>query len=437
MKSADQIKKVFKNAAINTNPKMDEAVLNRVLSASKVAKPAEQQVNIRKIMMKSPVTKIVAAVAVTIIVLFFSLPFFQENSSGIALADVLAQTEKVKAFRYKLIYKLTDHEAPDKPYFETRAICLNSEECGWKRIWEQIDPNGGDSTFTEDYFLPQKKIKIRITPKQKKYTRLELDDARIERMHKEDIGRDPVAFIKRAVGSKYKSLGIETIDGNEVEVFQTTDPNWAMGYFKNPQIDVRILVDVKKRLPVRYESSITGQVGDMINQQLVMYDFQWDIPIDAAEFEPVIPDDYTCTVVKPLAMTEENAIKGLRQCVELLGRYPESIDFEGISSAFEKSETPAALRLKQELKGLSEDAKAGRLMDDPLLLRFLIRFRFELLTDRKNPKYYGKTVTPKDADKVLMRWKVSDNEYRVIFGNLHAETVNAEALAELEKLISK
>jgi hypothetical protein len=337
-----------------------------------------------------------------------------------------------------LIFKLTGHEAPDKPYYyETRGTSLNSEEYGWKRIWEQLDPNGGDSTFIEDYFLPQKKTRIEITPKQKKYSRSELDDTQVERLQKGGIGRDPVAFLKKIVGSKYKSLGIATIDDNEVEVFQTTDPNCAMGYFKNPQVDIKIWVDVKTLLPVRYESSITGQVGDRINQQLVMYDFQWDISVDAAEFEPVIPDDYIGTVVKWPAMTEENAIQGLRQCVELFGNYPESIDFEGLSSAFEKSETPAALRLKEEIKGLSESDKASRLMDDALPIRFLIQFRFGLLKGRKDPEYYGKTVTPKDADKVLMRWKVSDNEYRVIFGDLHAETVTADKLAELEAALPK
>ena len=46
---------------------------------------------------------------------------------------------------------------------------------------------------------------------------------------------------------------------------------------------------------------------------------------------------------------------------------------------------------------------------------------------------YGKFVKPKDAALVLMRWKVSDNKYRVIFGDRHAETVTAEVLKELEK----
>jgi hypothetical protein len=51
----------------------------------------------------------------------------------------------------------------------------------------------------------------------------------------------------------------------------------------------------------------------------------------------------------------------------------------------------------------------------------------------KDPAYYGDRITPKDYDQVLMRWKVSDNEYRVIFGSLHAKTVTANVLAELEQ----
>ena len=60
-----------------------------------------------------------------------------------------------------------------------------------------------------------------------------------------------------------------------------------------------------------------------------------------------------------------------------------------------------------------------------------------LVEDKKDPAYYGETVTPKDKDKVLMRWKVSDNEYRVIYGDLLAETVATEKMAELEAALLK
>ena len=66
--------------------------------------------------------------------------------------------------------------------------------------------------------------------------------------------------------------------------------------------------------------------------------------------------------------------------------------------------------------------------------RGLSNFVYRLDWEKKDLAYYGLTVTPKDADKILMRWKISDNEYRIIYGDLHAETVSSDKLAELEKL---
>jgi hypothetical protein len=60
-----------------------------------------------------------------------------------------------------------------------------------------------------------------------------------------------------------------------------------------------------------------------------------------------------------------------------------------------------------------------------------------LVQEKKGPVYYGESVTPADADKMLLRWKVSDSEYRVIFGDLHAETVTPAKLAELEANLPK
>jgi hypothetical protein len=60
-----------------------------------------------------------------------------------------------------------------------------------------------------------------------------------------------------------------------------------------------------------------------------------------------------------------------------------------------------------------------------------------LVQQKKDPAYYGKVVKPGDAAQVLLRWKTGDNEYRVIFGDLHAETVDAEALAKLEAALPK
>ena len=37
-----------------------------------------------------------------------------------------------------------------------------------------------------------------------------------------------------------------------------------------------------------------------------------------------------------------------------------------------------------------------------------------------------------DADKVLLRWKLNDSQYRVIFGDLRIKDVTAAQLQELE-----
>jgi hypothetical protein len=393
-----------------------------------------------RIIMRSPITKLAAA-AVVVIACLIGLSLWRTTGSGIALADVLARMEQVKAFRFQWNVKLTG-EDPNKPYSsEERGTILTSQEYGRKGKIESLDPNGEESTFLEKYTFPDKKTMIGITPKQKKYWRVEWDDVTAERLWQMN---DPRTYLKKILACKHESLGRTTMDGIEVEGFQTTDPYFFLTG-GGIQIDAKVWVDVKTRLPVRYDFTWPNfdQMGDKIINRghIVMHDFQWDVPVDAAEFEPVIPDDYTGTVVKyPAHITEETNIQGLKVLVELLGKYPENIiDIDGktVLRLAEKSETPAAMRLKEEMKGLTDEQINNKLVDFLMPIRGLGRFCDMLAQDGKDTAYYGKTVTPKDADNILLRWKLSDKEYRVIYGDLHAETVSPEKLAELEKTLPK
>ena len=451
MRPTDDINRLIKKLQLKASANLDRRVHNDIemaLAESQKTESAVTQPNIWRTIMKSPITKLAAA-AVVIIACLIGLSFWRTTGSGIALADVLARIEQVKAFRFKSSLQFWSEkvtgENPNKPYI--RGTYLISQEYGWKLKIEHLDPNGGESTFDEYCILPQKNTTIAISHKEKKYTRKQQDDGWIERTQKANIDiLDPRTFLKRILACKYESMGRSTIDGIEVEGFQTTDPNlWGD---KEPQPDWKIWVDVKTRLPVRYDHLISEEVnqrGDKMRNRIVEYDFQWDVPVAAADFEPVIPEDYASLVVKfPPHITEENAIQGLKVLVELLGKYPENIYSKNINDdaptvlrLAEKSETPAALRLKEEIKGLTDDEINNKLVDFLMPIRGLGRFYYWLQYDKKHPAYYGKTVTPKDADKVLMRWKVSDNEYRVIYGDLHAETVTPEKLAELEAKLSK
>ena len=442
MRRADNTEQIIKeNLSFTASAAMHNRILNDVLAAQEQAKQTKSglaQANLWRTIMKSPFSKLATA-AIVAIACLIGLSLWRGTESGIALADVLARIEQVSAYRYQCSGKMTSMD-PNKPYSsETRVTKLTSKEYGSKTKFERPDPNGGWSTFQEGYIFPfpEKKTMIMIMPKQKRYSRIELDDRYAEFLWQ--INSDPSFWAKRILGCKYESMGRSIVDGIEVEGFRTTDPNILPGV---RDVDNKMWVDVKTRLPVRYDFRC-AHVDKMGNkkeiEQIVYHNFQWDVPVDAAEFKPVIPDDYIGVVIKyPAHITEETAIQGLKLLVELLGKYPETPNFdETVLRLAEKSETPAALRLKEEIKGLTEDQITNKLADFLVPIRGGARFYVLLVQDKKDPAYYGKIVTPKDADKVLIRWKLSDSEYRVIYGDLHAETVTPEKLAELEAGLPK
>jgi len=386
--------------------------------------------------MKSRSTKVAVAASV-VVACVIGLSLWTGTQSGIALADVLARVEQVKTIRFKGTWTMDGQIAAGRPYrMEIPSTSVMSREYGYKI--EYIDPNGGSVPGGGFYVSLQKKTHIQIAPEKKKYFRRALDDGYAQRFQKElELNIDPGAFLKNIMACKYESLGRSTIDSVDVEVFRTTDPNcrppMGLQRFENAQVDVKVWVDVKTRLPVRYEdfSSSLDQRGNTISQRYVQHDFEWDIPVTAADFEPPpVPDGYT-VVEGP--RDEQTALQGLRQCAELCGNYPDISDFiglpEAITLAFEKSETPTAKKIRE----LTEKEQGDRVEGVVMAVKQLTYYYDELFQQKKDPAYYGKTVTPKDTDRVLMRWKLFDNEYRVIFGDLHAETVSLEKLTELEK----
>jgi len=446
MRSRQNIEKLIKNAPIRSNPDVSQAVLRDLLKQiddAETQKPPGTLPNIGRTIMRSPFTKLAIA-ASFIVACVIGLSLWTGTQSGIALADVLARVEQAKAWRNKGSYTGTEQlPSGELRRIETRYSGLTSREYGYRSHDQRPDPNGGWMPGRELYLSPQKKTFIGISLAEKRYMRVKWDDAEAQQQQRDLIQwSEPSAYLKGIMACKYERIGRSTIDGIDVEGFRTTDPNCHLPgrayVFKDPRVEVKVWVDVKTRLPVRYESLTSGlnERGNPITHRFVDHDFQWDVPVTAADFDPPpVPEGYT-VVDLPVVLDEKAAIEGLRQCIKLFGSYITISESERPAlialSALEKSQTPAAVRLKDEMKGLTEEEKISRVRNAAKsVIQFILLHR-GLVRDRKDPAYYGKTVTPKDADKALMRWKVSDNEYRVIFGDLHAETVSSEKLAELE-----
>jgi hypothetical protein len=157
----------------------------------------------------------------------------------------------------------------------------------------------------------------------------------------------------------------------------------------------------------------------------MVYDgFQWDLPLEPARLKPQIPEDYALVAqTKWEAGKEgEEIIDVLRLFVEFAdGRYPASLKTVTVVNAL----APA---LKQKLS-----AKPGPELIARLMKVDMVGMMYTALErDGKDPAYYGDRVSAATPQAVLFRWKIDDNRYRVVFGDLRTEDVSADKLIQLE-----
>jgi outer membrane lipoprotein-sorting protein len=444
--SEDEFKNIVENLNIDdtTNESHKQDLRRQMFSIfeQSTTHTAGLRQTIGRIIMKSKITKLAAA-AVIIIALVIGIYELggRLNVSSVALADVLGKMEQAQAFMYRMKMTMTGVMQPGMPAGkkEMEGTVTISNNYGMKMEMTTIDANTGQEEMNQQmYVIPDRKIMIMVMPEQKKYTRMEFDDYLLARMKKQN--NDPREMIKQIMGCKYVDLGRSTIDGVEVEGFQTTDPAFSGGSMED--VRVTLWVDAENWLPVRSEMDF--KMNEQMQMSGVVYDYQWDVPVDASEFEPVIPEDFTgfpAGGMKMPSMTEEAAVEGLQFFADIVGQYPKKLNLMNLMQEFSaikdrENLTDAGLKWTEEMKQLRQETSEKALeMMRPV--QSLGMFYMLLVQDRKEPAYYGESVGPNDVNMVLLRWKISDNEYRVIYGDLTAENVSAEQLSELEAALPK
>jgi len=393
----------------------------------------------RRIIMKSRLTKLAVAAAVIVLVVLVGLPFLRNKGTGVVLANVLAKVEQAKAFMYRMKMTMTVSMLSGMPARtqEMQGVIIISNEYGMKMEMDMTDPSTGKKITQQMYFVPDQKIAVSVIPEMKRYMQMEFDDDLLARTKKQN--NDPRERIKQIMSSEYKQLGRSVIDGVEVEGFQASDSP----LFGGSGSKVTLWVDAEKWLPVRMEIDL--KIDENMQATGVIYGYRWDIAVQREDFQPVIPEDFTALTQKPIQVPsgdEQGAIEGLKFFAEILGKYPKDLNMIALMKEFSAMEhsqnlTEAGLKLKEEMESLDKEKNIEKTMNMILPVQSLSMFYMRLVQDKKEPVYYGESVGPNDGDKVLLRWKVSDSQYRVIFGNLTTADVTAEKLAELEKLLSK
>ncbi len=421
---------------------VEDEVMNRIIREQnarlKSATLAGMALHLRRLIMRSSTAKAVAA-AVVVLACLAALHLWRGTESGVVLADVLAKVERVQAFMYRMKMHM---EGPIQNVASTNmdmeGTALIASEYGMRMDMHMVDPNKGIDMRQQMYMLPKQNMMIMLMPDMKRYVRMEIDETMVEKMRQRN--NDPRLMIKQILACEYEELGRSEIDGIEAEGFRTTDSTYGGGMFGD--VGITLWVDAKTWLPVRVEMNM--KMNEQMQMQGTLYDFQWDVPVVAGEFDDVIPADFTAGPgdgVRIPAMNEETAIEGLRRAVTFIGRYPKNLDMMTLietTGEFRKSETPEGQKFLEDLKGIaSKEEKAARMAEAVMPIQAVGGFYAMLVQEQKDPAYYGDIVTPGDISQVLLRWKVSDDEYRVVFADLHADTVTAEQLTQLEAALPR
>jgi len=364
---------------------------------------------------KSQITKLAAAAVIIIAVL---VGIHQIGGSGVVWAEVVNNIGKVKAFTYRM--KMSMKDMPGVPVGKTMKLEIGA----WisKDVGMRMDSYTEGKLISNSYVLLPQGTVISVIPEEKKYVRMTLTDGLFEEMQKEN--GDPRKMVDDFMKCEYTKLGPSIINDIEVEGIESKDPKIAGGLLGD--VVARLWVAVENDLPVRMEIVCYSNGTKALD--MVMDEFHWDLELDAAWFEPNIPDDYELMADLQMAGDETNVVEGLRFFAEFTGgKYPSEISMITLMQELQDA-VKAKLAIEPERVPSEED------MQKMASLQMLFMFYAGLVAENKDPAYYGGRVTAEFPHAVLMRWKVEDGNHRVIFGDLTIGDVTPDELAELEAM---
>lgn len=390
--------------------------------------PAAHAVPIRGIIMRKPIVKLAVA-AVIIVAVIIGLNILP--SGGVALAEVLDKVRDIKTVFYRTRADIKG--LPGAPSGQmnhiTSQVKLSYDKGVHIKSQIQLPQRTAER---ESYILFDKHVLYTLIPVDREYIQMTLTDELMEKMDSES--GDPVTLLKAMADCQHIDLGYDTIDGIKVWGIEATDPVLgtkvgsvlSSGMFDN--IVVRLWVDVETKLPVRLTAQGSAKDGE-ISMDLVIDDFQWDVAMDPGELELVIPEDYKLLGQATWDITKEgeDIVEVLKIFAEYAdGRYPSSLSTMTVAR-----EITSYLRQKLA-RYLSSGGLPREIMEKLTKLEMVGQAYAVLEKEGKDPAYYGDKVTAEFPHAVLLRWKISEGRYRVVFGDLTIRDVNTEELGRLE-----
>ncbi len=228
---------------------------------------------------------------------------------------------------------------------------------------------------------------------------------------------DPIPSSKEIRGVKAEGFAVPwpTVVGDDTAVKAT----------------VQVWIDRATTLPVRVDLLGMAPRGSAV---LRFEDFRWG-PQDPALFNTSAPAGYAKMSTNHIKADE--ITQYVKDGLSIFAKYNNG-KFPAVKYVYGDQQGEAL----RALMGMPRDAM-GWAKNDDLEWRktregefaygsYCLSWINTIQRDFPDVTYNGKTVTPRDAAKVLVRWQLDDGDYRVIFGDLSSATVSPSRLRQLE-----
>jgi hypothetical protein len=384
---------LVKNLRYKASAETHDRVLGNVMRAldeSEKQKAGADVPDIWRIIMKSPVTKIAAAVVVITGVLI-AMHFMGLSTATVTFADVV------------------------KPILNAKTavldIIVGDEEAGGPVIHDQIKGPLIRRTYSHIEDVVQvidleasRILSLTISKKEAAYVDLKGLPSMPNYL---EMLRNIIKDLQESTKFEVEELGIQEIDGQE-----------AIGFLaRHPRAEITIWANPETALPIRIE-----QMGGQM--KIICKNFKFDVPMDESLFSMVVPEGYKLQEVELdlMGSTEEDFIEGLRIRAEVVGsgQFPDSVAVEDFVK-----EAPLIEKKIEELElGDEEETELGMKLSKHLLF---IRF----FKGQGKWHYGGAGVKLGDAEKAIFWYQPKDSEtWRVIYGDLRVEDVAEEDLPD-------
>jgi len=335
-----------------------------------------------------------AAAAALVVIVGYNL-IFRGTPGDVVWARVIEQVEKAQDYICRI-----DRTAI--PWDSTESVAYFSKKYGQKKA---IYIDG--KLAAEVFVRPGDKTIHLLHHKDQAYVTIGLGSEDARKLTDMTSAEDLVEYFR---SFPYREIGTRTIDGAEASGIEVNDRAIFAAMYDTGS--VRLWVDVRTLWPVLIEREFEADSG-RVRVKETLHDFQWNPALSRKDFEFEVPKGYGTLDLGKAVSGEEGAIGGLRAYAALTGgRYPSAPAFD-----------TAAGEIRADRDRLMKEGRWG-----PESIKQLFRYRDfssfyqKLIEDGVEVEYHGDSVSALDYDKILMRWKLKDGRWRVIYGDLRIET---------------